>query len=110
MKMGDYTCRCVSCGSQFVGLKRRTQCKVCYITSLTADRDRLEDRVNSLRLTLDERCLDYSRWKALAVEALAIIKDAKSGMMDGMSSYKWHEAFGVLDKGYVRLQEAMNGG
>ena len=40
---GYYFCHCMQCGVQFTGYKRRLQCKSCYLKTLEAKVERLEE-------------------------------------------------------------------
>ena len=39
---GNYFCKCNTCGADFVGHKRRVQCKSCFVTAVVAERDQLK--------------------------------------------------------------------
>ena len=49
---GHYSCVCTDCKSEFTGDKRSTQCEVCAINFVNADRKKLAVRVFELERSI----------------------------------------------------------
>lgn len=72
---GNYFCKCNTCDADFVGHKRRVQCKSCFVTAVVAERDQLKaelERLGNAKAGNDKNNLyniEYWQRKCLAAEA-----------------------------------------
>ena len=54
LENGEYSCHCRQCGVMFIGHKRRSTCKKCFIAEVVAQRDNLQKRVDELGSALSD--------------------------------------------------------